>query len=222
VVLDNLYVYGDTSKIDEQTVVGPVSRKGRLRALAAEYMLEAGERGVLNVSIGRASDFFGPETPRSILGEQFFQRIVAGKSAQLFGDLGQRHSYSFSPDVAAGLVALGSRDDTSGIWMLPVQPAETTRQVVRRFGVALRRAIKIDRVPALVLRGIGVFRPLMRELAEITYQWEQPFVVQDAKFRTKFGFGPTDWTSAVDQTIAWAQRAYGPRAPSRQEGGRAA
>jgi nucleoside-diphosphate-sugar epimerase len=221
VVLDNLYAYGDTAKMDEQTALAPVSKKGRLRALAAEYVLEAGERG-LHVSIGRASDFFGPATPRSILGEHFLQRIVTGKSAQLFGDLGQRHSYSFSPDVAAGLVALGSRSDTAGVWMLPVQPAESTRHVVRRFEVALRREIKIDRIPTLILRGAGVFRPLLRELAEIAYQWEQPFVVNDTKFRTKFDICPTDWTRAIDATIGWAQQAYGMGRASARESGQAA
>jgi len=77
--------------------------------------------------------------------------------------------------------------------MLPVQPAESTRAVIGRFARALGREISITRVPSWVLRAVGVFQPTIREVAEMTYQWRQPFVVEDAKFRAAFGFGPTPW-----------------------------
>ena len=215
VVLDNLYAYGDTSKLDEETPLAPATKKGRLRALAAEYMLDAAVRGVLSVSIGRASDFFGPETPRAVLGDDFIRRLFAGKPALVFGDLGQRHSYSFSPDVAAGLVALGSRKHTPGVWMLPVQPAETTRQVIRWLSMSLGMEIPTQRVPSWLLRTVGMVHPMARELAELTYQWEQPFVVHDDRFRAEFGFGATPWSSAVAETAAWARATYGGRASLR-------
>lgn len=49
----------------------------------------------------------------------------------------------------------------------------------------------------------------VREMAEMTYQWKQPYVVDDRKFRATFGFGATAWEPAIDETIAWARATYG-------------
>lgn len=202
VALDNLYMYGDTTRMNEESAVSPRSKKGRLRAEAGEVLLDAG------AAIGRAADFFGPDTPMSILGEHFFSRVLAGKSAQVFGDPDQVHSYSYTPDVARGLVTLGTRNDTTGIWMLPVQPAETTRAVVGRFGRALGRDISVARLPTWLVRAVGLFDATMRELAEMTYQWEQPYVVDDAKARRALGLAPTPWDEAIATTVEWARATW--------------
>ncbi len=209
VALDCLYMYGDTSHMSESTPPAPRSKKGALRQESGEYMLGAG------VAIGRAADFFGPRAPQSIFGDRFFERVFANKSVEVFGDIDQLHTYSYVADVAAGLVALGSRDDISGIWMLPVQPAETTRALLDRVSRALDRPIKTMQVPSWLLRGIGVFQPMMRELAEMTYQWKQPYVVDDTKFRTAFGFGATPWDDSISATTSWAQSTWGVRAAAR-------
>jgi nucleoside-diphosphate-sugar epimerase len=218
VVLDNLYMYGDTSHMTEETPAKPVSKKGQLRVQAADYMLDADARGAVRVAIGRAADFFGPEGRLSILGDNFFQRVLRGKSAQVFGDPDLPRSYSYIPDVAAALVALGSRPDARGLWMLPVQPAETTRQVIARFSRALGREIAVSRVPTWMLRGVGLFQPMMRELAEMAYQWEQPYRLDDARFRAAFGLTPAPWDEAIARTVEWARVAHAEGQPKRALG----
>jgi nucleoside-diphosphate-sugar epimerase len=209
VVLDNLYMYGDTSHMTEESPMAPVSKKGALRVQAAELLLEADAAGRVPVAIGRAADFFGPHTPLSmVLGAQFFPRVLAGKSALFFGDPDQLHSYSYTPDVAAGLVALG-RGGARGVWMLPVQPAETTRAVLARFGRALGADVKVSQVPVWVLRAAGVFWRTGAEIAEMTYQWQQPYVLDDTRIRSRFGLAPTPWDDAVATTVAWGRSEYG-------------
>ena len=57
---------------------------------------------------------------------------LTGKRAQVMGDPDQRHSYSFAPDVATGLIALGAAQASSGeIWHLPIAETITTRAVRR-------------------------------------------------------------------------------------------
>jgi nucleoside-diphosphate-sugar epimerase len=210
VVLDNLYMYGDTHQMNERTPVAPVSRKGALRAEAAQLLLDADARGEVQVAIGRAADFFGPgATLAASFGERFFQRVLAGKSAECLGDLDQPHSYSYTPDVVKGLVTLGLHEEARGVWMLPVQPAESTRAVFERFGRALGRPLAMTSVPQWVIKMMGIFSPPMKEIAEMTYQWRQPFIVDDAKFRAAFGVVPTAWEVAIAETVAWAREAYG-------------
>ncbi len=203
VVLDNVYMYGDTSHIREDLPMTPVSKKGELRKQAAEWLLSREQP----IAIERAADFFGPSTPFAIYGERVFQRALAGRAVEVFSDLDRLHSYSYTGDVARGLVALGSRE-TRGIWMLPVNPAETTRDLLDRYERAIERPIRTRRIPKWVLRGAGLFEKQLGEMVEMIYQWEQPYVIDDSKFRAAFGFGATPWDEAVAATAKWALETY--------------
>ncbi|MFM2152222.1 MAG: hypothetical protein RL199_657 [Pseudomonadota bacterium] len=209
IALDNLYMYGDTAHMHPGADVAPRSRKGALRARAAELMLDSGKRGGRRVVIGRAADFFGPgATLSAIFGERFFRRVFAGKAGESFGDPDMLHSYSYVPDVAAGLVALGTSSSADGVYMLPVQPAETTRAVIERFYRVLGRSLGVARVPTWALRAMGLFNPSIRELVEMVYQWEQPYAVDDNRIRRELGLSPTPWDVAINATVAWGRAAF--------------
>jgi hypothetical protein len=44
---------------------------------------------------------------------------------------------------------------------------------------------------------------------EMLYQWDEPFVVDDRRFRERFGAQPTGLEEAARATLAWARDAYG-------------
>lgn len=48
----------------------------------------------------------------------------------------------------------------------------------------------------------------MRELDEMLYQWDEPFVVNDRRFRERFGQTPTPVAEAAAATVPWALRHY--------------
>jgi nucleoside-diphosphate-sugar epimerase len=220
VALDNLYMYGRApgGVMREDSPVAPCSRKGELRARAAGEMFAARDRGDLAVTVGRASDFFGPgATLAAVFGDRFWPRAFAGKPGEVFGDPDQPHSYSYVPDVAEGLVTLGTdARATNQLWHLPVNAATPTRALVAEVGRALveaglvARAPGATRFPPWVLRALGVVSPLLREVAEMTYQWQAPFILDDARYRASFGDAATPWAEALPATIAWA-RAHYPR-----------
>jgi nucleoside-diphosphate-sugar epimerase len=214
VVLDNLYQHGRPRgrPLDEESPVAPCSRKGEIRARVSARLLEAHRRGEARVVIGRASDFFGPGGTQTYFEAHFWKRLLAGKSVQLISDPDTRHTYHFIPDVAAALQALGTGPEEAlgRAWMLPAEPAVTTRELVRRLGAAARRAPRIQRVPRLLLSLMAVFVPLFREVLEMDYQWDEDFAVDDRRFRAAFGLAPTPLDEAVRQTAAWGLEAYGP------------
>ncbi|MGV3620791.1 MAG: NAD-dependent epimerase/dehydratase family protein [Archangium sp.] len=109
IVLDNVYAYGEPSgPLTETSPIRPTSRKGELRAKAAERI--AGPR----VAIARAADFYGPGvTLSAIFNERFIGRAWKGKPVKLFGPPEVPHSYSYAPDVAAGLVTLALDEQPS-------------------------------------------------------------------------------------------------------------
>lgn len=210
VALDCLYMYGaPTGPMTETSPVAPVSKKGALRAELAALRLDALARGEARVAIARASDFIGPDLPSAWFGDRFFQRAFAGKTTELLGDPDQLHSYTYADDVAAALVELGAASDATGVWHVPTLPAITSRQLANHIADAIGRPIAIKRMPRLMIRALGVVMPLMREMPEMAYQWEMPFVISDAKFRARFGTAPTPLADQIATTVAWARRTYG-------------
>ena len=210
VVLDNLYAYGRTGgrPMDEETPQAPCSRKGELRARLHDELRAAARRGEVRAAIGRASDFFGPGAwAGSFLGERFWPAVLAGRRGLVFANPDTRHTYHFTRDVAAGLVALGLDAGADGLWMLPCAPAVTTRELVARHAAALGRPIPIRRVPGVALTALGLAVPIVRELNEMRYQWDEPFLVDDARFRARFGDLATPLDEAARETLSFARGA---------------
>ncbi|MDP1829249.1 MAG: NAD-dependent epimerase/dehydratase family protein [Archangium sp.] len=206
VVMDNLYGYGrPDGPMKETSPVAPISRKGALRAKVAQKLLDAHRAGQARVAIARAADFYGPGvTLASVFGERFIGRALAGKGGECFGPPDLLHSYSYGADVAAGLVTLASAERAWGeIWHLPVAPAESTRAVVARFGNELGTPLSTSVVPGFVLHLMGLFVPAVKEMLEMRYQWQVPFVLDDAKFRAAFGETATSLEEGVRATVKW-------------------
>jgi nucleoside-diphosphate-sugar epimerase len=215
VVLDNLYMLGRTGgrPMNEDTPMNPCSRKGEIRARAAERLFDAHAKGHVRAVSGRASDYYGPRGTLSYLGDFFWKPMLAGKKARSPVDPDAVHTYHYIPDVAAGLAQLGSApDDALGrAWMLPCQPAGSMRDLVERFEKALGRRIPLGTLPKSILKVAGLFVPLVREMNEMLYQWDEPFIVDDRRFRERFGAQPIDAGTAARETVAWARRQYLPR-----------
>lgn len=217
VLIDNLYMYGRPHghELDEESPIAPCSRKGEIRARIAERYLDAHRQGNARVVIGRASDFYGPLATSSHLGDPMWPRALTRGVAPLIVRADTPHSYHYLPDVARALAQLGeaSEDVLGRVWMLPCAPADTTAGMVRRFASALGRGLKIQRLPGWLMSLLGPFVPLLRELGEMSYQWEEPFVVDDRRFRQHFGAEAiaTPLDDGASATAEWAKRHYGGR-----------
>jgi nucleoside-diphosphate-sugar epimerase len=215
VVLDSVYMLGRPGgrPLDEETPPNPCSRKGEIRARAAERLFEAHRRGDVLATTGRASDYYGPGGTLTHLGDQFWPPALAGKTARVFVNPDAIHTYHYVPDVAAGLASLGCAgvDVYGRPWMLPCAPAASMRELVARFSRKLGREIRLAAVPGWVMKAIGLFVPLLRELNEMHYQWDEPFVISDRRFRERFRQEPADVEEAAAATVAWARQHYATR-----------
>ncbi len=63
--------------------------------------------------------------------------------------------------------------------------------------------VTIRSVPKLALRALGLVNPTMRELAEMAYQFDEPFVLDTSKYESAFGAAGTPLAAAVATTVAW-------------------
>ena len=212
VVLDNVYMLGRPGghMLSEDTPVNPCSRKGEIRARAAERLFDAHRRGEVRATAGRASDFYGPGGTQTAVGDFFWPRVLAGKTAYSPYPLDAVHTYHYIPDVAAGLMTLGcAGDDAFGQpWMLPCAPAVSLRALVGRLEGVAERPLRVGQLPRWLMKAGALVVPLLRELDEMLYQWEEPFVIDDRRFRARFQQVPADVERAAAATVDWALRHY--------------
>lgn len=214
IAFDNVYMYGaPEGPMTEQSPVRPCSKKGELRAKLAALRLDAHAQGKARVAIGRASDLYGPGvTLSSVFNERFYPRLLAGKPVDCLGDPERLHSYSYAIDVAEALATLGTDERSLGsVWHLPVQPATSTRAVIEALAHEAGVKTVARSTPRWVLKGAGLFVPILRELAEMEYQWTRDFVLDDQQFRRTFGGRSTDWPVATKATIQWAKQRWAAR-----------
>jgi nucleoside-diphosphate-sugar epimerase len=206
VTLENVYGYGSTGggPLTEDLPLAATTSKGRTRAAMAAELLAAAESGRVRMTIGRASDFFGAGVVESTLGSRVFGNALAGKRADFIGDPDLQHTYSYVPDIAAGLITLGNDDRAIGqVWHLPGPQTVTTRALLDLIADEVGHPVGVRAVPQLVLQVGGLLSPMLRGLAEMAYQFQQPFVMDTSKFRATFSTATTPLVTAVADTIAW-------------------
>jgi nucleoside-diphosphate-sugar epimerase len=209
VSLENLYGYGPTAGevMTEDLPLSAMTVKGRTRATMTQELLAAAEAGRVRIAIGRASDFFGAGiTTGTTLGERVFANAIAGKRADFIGNPDLPHTYSYVPDIAAGLATLGSDERAVGeVWHLPGPETVTTRALLELVAGEVGHPVGVRSVPKLAMRALGLFNPMMRELAEMSYEFDEPFVLDTTKYQTTFGTAGTPLPAAIGATVAWYQ-----------------
>ncbi|MDQ0338856.1 nucleoside-diphosphate-sugar epimerase [Caldalkalibacillus uzonensis] len=205
VYADNLYAYGPShGKLVETLLYRPVGKKTRIRADIATFVIEEHNKGNIRAAIGRGSDFYGPRVRNSALGYRVFEHLLKDKSVDIFGNIDTPHTYIYIHDFAAGLVTLGTRTESLGeIWHIPSAETMTTRAMIEKICQELGNSPSYRIANRLILHALGLFNQEMRELKEIYYQFERPFVVNHNKYKTRFGEQVTPHEQAVRETIKW-------------------
>jgi nucleoside-diphosphate-sugar epimerase len=207
VSMENVYMYGrpNGQPLTETHPYAAHTKKGKLRAGMARELLAAHQAGRVQVAIGRASDYFGPRGgAQSILGDRVIPAALAGKTASVIGDPDQPHTYSYIPDIGEGLAVLGEHPDAPGeVWHLPNDPhTRTTRQLVDTiYRLAGQPKTRLRSTPTLLLRAVGVVNPTVRELLELQYEFQEPFIVDSTKIATKLDVHATPLDQALADTL---------------------
>ncbi len=217
VMVDNLYAYGaPDAPISEDTPEAATTRKGQLRAELGRRLLAAHEAGRVRVTIGRFSDYYGPQGGNSLVAALAIDRAVTGKAPRIYLDGEVPHTFAYLPDVARAFAALVEHPEADGqVWVLPAAPAITQRELFTAIADAAGVDGKLGRIGPAMLALAGLFNRELREARELTEQFVRPWVTDASAFEAAFGpFTPTPHEQAVAETVAAARRAVSPGAGS--------
>jgi nucleoside-diphosphate-sugar epimerase len=207
VLVENLYMYGDTTgkPITEDTPYNAHTRKGRVRAEISKTAFNAHKEGRVRVTAARGGNFFGPWGTDSTMGARVFYPLLRRKPAQLIGRTDMPHSHTYIRDFGRALVILGEREEADGqVWHVPNdQPMMSQGELVRMFAEEAGVEPKINSMGRLMMAIGGLFIPEAKETVEMMYEFEKPFIVDSSKFEKTFGMKATPMREAVRETVNW-------------------
>jgi nucleoside-diphosphate-sugar epimerase len=212
VTLSNLYGYGpgrydEAHPMTEATPLAATGRKGRVRARVWQDALAAHQAGRVRVSEVRAADFIGPGA-QSAMGERILRPVRQEKNVSVLGRADRPHTWTFTDDVARMLVTAGTDPRAWGrAWHVPSNEPLSQRQVIDDFARAAGVGqVRIGQIPSVVLHGMGLVWPLMRELRETEYQFRDDFVMDSSAAQATFGLKPAPWEEIVAVTVKPSSR----------------
>lgn len=199
---ESLYSYSRPDAV--MTEAGPRDATGGKRGVRTRLLRAREASATPTVSVV-AGDFYGPRVRMAHGGERVVAPILAGKNVSVIGSASQPHSFTFVPDLAAAMiVAAQTPSSWNTVWHAPTGPAVTQRQLTEAFARAAGRpAPKVRVLPGWLLRGAGLVSGDARELAEMLYQFERPFVMDSTLSEAALGIKPTPLDTAAAATVEW-------------------
>ena len=206
VFFDNIYMYdpGHIDNLNESTPIAPTSKKGEVRKLVAGMIMDEVHNGDLTALIARSADFYGPSIQKtSVLTETVFNPLHAGKKANWLGSTKFKHSYTYTPDAGKATALLGNTHNAyNQVWHLPTAKnpptgVEWVEMIAQELGVKPQ----VQVAPKFMVRIMGLFMPIMREMVEMMYQYEGDYIFDSSKFEQRFGFKPTTYLEGIKEIV---------------------
>ena len=132
-----------------------------------------------------------------------YDNIVKGKKSQWFCNAKYIHSMGYVPDLAKGTAMLGNTSAAyNQIWNLPTDTQKITgEEWINLFSSAMNAKNNYTTLPNWLVKSLGFFVPLMKEIAEMNYQYDRDYYFDSKKFNDYFDFTPTPNAIAVKQVI---------------------
>ena len=209
VTTGNLYGYGPVDvPLTTDLPLAATGHKGRLRAAMWRDALAAHAAGRVRATEVRASDYLGPGvTAAGGVLRRYADATLRGRTARVFGDPDLPHTFTAVEDVARLLRTVATEERAWGrAWHVPSPEPVTVRRALTDLAAAVPGAPepRLRRFPRAAVRALSPAVPVLRELTEVLWQWERPFVLNSRATEAAFDLRPTPWAQVVQATArAW-------------------
>jgi nucleoside-diphosphate-sugar epimerase len=133
------------------------------------------------------------------------RHVAAGKrgsTAWVMGRPDQPHTWTDVLDMGRALVAAADRPETWGrVWHAPSGAPRTQREALTEvLAAAGSPPVPVRGYPRLVTALGARLSPLMRELTELEYIFNRPYVMDSRASQEALGVAPTDWAVVCRRT----------------------
>jgi nucleoside-diphosphate-sugar epimerase len=200
----NIYNYGARDRyVTPDLPQRPQTPRGEIRKRIEQSDEAAAARGDLQVIILRAGDFYGPECEGDWFDQAILKEIGKGR-IQTVGTRGVGRAWAYLPDLARAFEALAAVRSS-------LKPFEnfhfagnfaTPEQIEAAIRKAVPGPLKSSAFPLWMLHALGLFSPVMREIAKMDYLWRNPMELRDERLAALLGRGfDTPFDAAIAATV---------------------
>jgi nucleoside-diphosphate-sugar epimerase len=202
--LSTVYPYGVPQQefVSESHPRNPTAFKGRMRKEQEDLVLAAHNPGEMRTTILRPPDFYGPDSELSSV-RAIFVAALKGGTANVIGPIDTPHEFIFVPDLAETVIALSEKEEAYGnAWNVAGPGLITTRQFADLVFGAVHQKPRLRVAGKFMLRTLGLFNPLLREVVEMHYLWTTPVKLDDTRLRQLLpNLHKTPYPEGIRQTI---------------------
>jgi nucleoside-diphosphate-sugar epimerase len=205
VFFDNIYMYAPEAipHMTEESKIGPVSKKGLVRAALIDQIFAAVKTHQLQALVARSADFYGPGIKTSVLKALVVDNYVKGKKAMWQADANKIHAFTNTTDAAIATALLGNTPDAyNQVWHLPTSPEKLTgKEFIQMIAKMMGVPPKFSILSKTLCRLLGIFVPLLRELVEMMYQNDRDYFFDSSKFSQRFGMQARTYAVGIQEMV---------------------
>lgn len=199
---ESLYSYSNPREVMKE--YSPRNATGGKRGIRTALLHTRAISGTNTVSVV-ASDYYGPFAQMAHAGTRMLQAVYNSRHLVAIGNPVAPHSFTYLPDLAAAMIRAAQREDLwNNVLHAPTAPPASQQTMLEAFSVAAERQTpKILGISGGFLRVAGLVHPATRELAEMAYQFDRPFVMDSEHSQVLLGLSPTPLAEGALRTVEW-------------------
>lgn len=211
----NIYNFGNIKEpIRENSRSDPCTRKGQLRVEIEAMLEQAAQAGGCRVINVRLPDFWGP----NVLNEgvkPIFENALNGKALPWIVNADIPHQTVYTKDAAEIITRLMIREQQERtqtdvpskpyqVWNYGGTTLPSMRAWFKQISTLTGKPLRVQLYSRFLIRALGVFMPMLRELKEMLYLYENTILLDDKKVLALFpDFRPTPMKDALTETLTW-------------------
>jgi len=201
----NVYGYGvfKSVPVKETHPLDAKSKKGILRNSIEATLMDYHKKNKIRLIIPRFADFYGPNVTNDLYGAMF-SRPLEGRSPIWPINADVLHNFTFIEDAARATLALMEDSTSYGEVYHIAGEAITAMEFITIILNELNSNLKLKVLSRKFLRLAGLLNPNIRELMELLYEYENPYILDSTKFNEKHPeFRHTTYKEGIKITLEW-------------------
>jgi len=202
----NIYPFGNVSeKITEDSVPKPSTKKGAIRLELKKMLGEAAQKGNCKVIVLRLPDFFGPNVTNGLI-KPIFGNAAKKKPIEWLINADVPHQFVYTNDAAKLFFILSKENDLPNYFLINYggEVVPSIKHWSKTISKISGGPDKVKVNSKTMLNILSWFVPVVKELKENFYQFENAVILDDTKIKNAFpNFQPTKMEDAIAETIDW-------------------
>jgi nucleoside-diphosphate-sugar epimerase len=154
----------------------------------------------------RLPDFYGPGVDKSFL-HSAFTAAISGAKADMVAPLDVPHQFVYVPDVGPVVAQLAATPGAYGrVWHFAGSGTTTQAAILKEVEKQTGRPLRMRAAGKTLLRLLGLFNPMLREMVEMHYLLTEPVLMDDRALERLLGrLQRTSYALGVKETLAAAR-----------------